>query len=42
MPNSRIRLDVYIRAISTTKREADDRVMKMVLEAANKKVLSAS
>jgi len=27
---------------SATKREADDRVMKMVLEAANKKVLSAS
>jgi integrase len=39
--NSRITLDVYTRAISATKREANDRVMKMVLEAGNKKVLSA-
>ena len=39
--NSRITLDVYTRAISATKREANDRVMKMVLEAGNKKILSA-
>ena len=35
--NSRITLDVYTRAISATKREANDRLLKMVLEAANKK-----
>jgi len=39
--NSRITLDVYTRAISATKRQANDRVMKMVLEAGNKKILSA-
>src|SRR6266567_2788273 len=38
--NSRITLDVYTRAISATKREANNRVMKMVLEA-GKKQLSA-
>ena len=31
--NSRITLDVYTRAISATKREANNRVMEMVLEA---------
>jgi hypothetical protein len=39
--NSRITLDVYRRAISATKREADDRVMTMVLEAGKKKGISA-
>jgi len=38
--NSRITLDVYTRAISATKREANNRVMTMVLEA-GKKVLPA-
>ena len=38
--NSRITLEVYTRAISATKREANDRVMQMVLEA-GKKTLSA-
>jgi hypothetical protein len=38
--NSRITLDVYTRAISATKREADNRVMTMVLEV-GKKTLSA-
>lgn len=31
--NSRITLDVYTRAISATKREANNRVMEMVFEA---------
>jgi hypothetical protein len=35
--NSRITLDAYTRAVSATKREANDRLLKMVLEAANKK-----
>jgi hypothetical protein len=39
--NSRITLDVYTRAISATKREANNRVMAMVLEAGKKKALSA-
>jgi Phage integrase family len=39
--NSRITLDVYTRAIWATKREANDRVMKMVLDAGKKKALSA-
>jgi hypothetical protein len=39
--NSRITLDIYTRAISATKREANDRVMTMVLEAGKKKALSA-
>jgi site-specific recombinase XerD len=39
--NSRITLDVYTRAISATKREANNRVMTMVLEAGKKKALSA-
>jgi hypothetical protein len=39
--NSRITLDVYTRAISATKREANDRVMTMILEAGEKKRLSA-
>lgn len=34
--NSRITLDVYTRAISATKREANNRVMTMVLEAGKK------
>ena len=38
--NSRITLEVYTRAISATKREANDRVMQMVFEA-GKKSLSA-
>jgi integrase len=38
--NSRITLDVYTRAISATKREANNRVMTMVLEA-GKKAISA-
>jgi hypothetical protein len=38
--NSRITLDVYTRAISATKREANNRVMEMVFEA-GKKALSA-
>ena len=38
--NSRITLEVYTRAISATKREANDRVMQMVFEA-EKKTLSA-
>ncbi|MGC1968568.1 MAG: site-specific integrase [Candidatus Acidiferrales bacterium] len=39
--NSRITLDVYTRAISATKREANNRVMTMVLEAGKKQALSA-
>jgi site-specific recombinase XerD len=39
--NSRITLDIYTRAISATKREANNRVMTMVLEAGKKKALSA-
>jgi integrase len=39
--NSRITLEVYTRAISATKREANDRVMTMVLEAGKSKALSA-
>jgi integrase len=38
--NSRITLDVYTRAISATKREANNRMMEMVFEA-GRKVLSA-
>ena len=38
--NSRITLDVYTRAISATKREANNRVMEMVFEA-GRKTLSA-
>lgn len=38
--NSRITLDVYTRAISATKREANNRVMEMVFEA-GRKALSA-
>lgn len=38
--NSRITLDVYTRAISATKREANDRVMQMVFDA-GKKMISA-
>jgi site-specific recombinase XerD len=38
--NSRITLDVYTRAVSATKREANDRVMQMVFDA-GKKALSA-
>lgn len=39
--NSRITLDVYTRAISARKREANDRVMTMVLEEGKKKALPA-
>lgn len=39
--NSRITLDVYTRAISATKREANNRVMEMAFEA-GRKALSAS
>jgi site-specific recombinase XerD len=39
--NSRITLDVYTRAISATKREANNLVMTMALEAGKKKALSA-
>ena len=39
--NSRITLDVYTRAISATKREANNRVMTMVLEAGKKEALPA-
>jgi integrase len=38
--NSRITLEVYTRAISSTKREANDRVMQMFLDA-GKKTISA-
>jgi integrase len=38
--NSRITLEVYTRAISSTNREANDRVMQMFL-AAGKKTISA-
>ena len=40
--NSRITLDVYTRAISATKREANNRVMEMVLEAGRKKLSAPS
>jgi integrase len=39
--NSRITLDIYTRAISATKREANNRVMTMVLEAGKRQALSA-
>jgi hypothetical protein len=38
--NSRITLEVYTRAISSTKREANDRVIQMFLDA-GKKTISA-
>ncbi|WP_348269242.1 hypothetical protein [Edaphobacter sp. DSM 109919] len=38
--NSRITLEVYTRAISSTKREANDRVMQMFLDE-GKKTISA-
>ena len=40
--NSRITLDVYTRAISATKREANNRVMEMVFEAGKKKLSAPS
>jgi integrase len=40
--NSRITLDVYTRAISATKREANNRVMEMVLEAGGKTLSAPS
>lgn len=40
--NSRITLEVYTRAISSTKREANDRVMQMMLEAGQKKISAPS
>jgi len=40
--NSRITLEVYTRAISSTKQEANDRVMQMMLEAGQKKISAPS
>lgn len=40
--NSRIMLDVYTRAISATKREANNRVMEMVFEAGKKRLSAPS
>ena len=40
--NSRITLDVYTRAISATKREANNRVMEMVIEAGGKRLSAPS
>jgi integrase len=40
--NSRITLDVYTRAISATKREANNRVMEMVFEAGRKQLSAPS
>lgn len=40
--NSRITLDVYTRAVSATKREANNRVMEMVFEAGRKKLSAPS
>jgi integrase len=40
--NSRITLDVYTRAISATKREANNRAMEMVMEAGRKKLSAPS
>jgi integrase len=40
--NSRITLEVYTRAISATKREANDRVMQMMLEAGRNKLSAPS
>jgi integrase len=40
--NSRITLDIYTRAISATKREANDRVMQMVFDAGKKKLSAPS
>ena len=39
---SRITLDVYTRAISATKREANNRVMEMVFEPGRKKLSAPS
>jgi hypothetical protein len=40
--NSRITLDIYTRAISETKRDANNKVMEMVLEAGKSKVSAPS
>jgi hypothetical protein len=40
--NWRITLEVYTRAISSTKREANDRVMQMMLEAGTKQLSAPS
>jgi integrase len=40
--NSRITLEVYTRAISATKREANDRVMQMMLEGGSKRLSAPS
>ena len=40
--NSRITLDVYTRAISAMKREANNRVMTMVLEAGKRRLSAPS
>ena len=40
--NSRITLDIYTRAISETKRDANNKVMEMVLEAGRPKISAPS
>jgi hypothetical protein len=40
--NSQITLEVYTRAISSTKREANDRVMQTMLEAGSKQLSAPS
>jgi hypothetical protein len=40
--NSRITLEVYTREISATKREANDRVMQMMLEGGSKRLSAPS
>jgi integrase len=40
--NSRITLDIYTRAISTTKREANNKVMEMVIEAGKTRLSAPS
>ena len=40
--NSRITLDIYTRAISETKRDANNKVMEMVLEAGKPKISAPS
>ena len=40
--NSRITLEIYTRAISSTKREANDKVMQMFLEAGQKQISAPS
>src|ERR1700760_4915459 len=40
--NSRITLDIYTRAISATKREANNKVMEMVIEAGKGRISAPS